>query len=382
MNGEAPADKHEAEYRAEKDCSSPDPAAPGGSMGEAVRLLVVEDSENDAELILRELRRGGFSPVARRVDTRMTMEAALDVRGDDAPWDAILLDYNLPGFGGLQALESIRARDPDIPVIIVSGTIGEEIAVVTMRAGAQDYVLKHNLTRLPQALRRELGEAVQRRERKRAERELHESLLRLGETFTQTAESLASLTEFRDAYTAGHQRRVAELACAIAVELGFSVNRVEGLRLAAVLHDIGKIHIPAEILVKPGKLNELEWQLIKAHPRASFDILAPIDYPWPVAEIAYQHHERLDGSGYPRGLTGDEILPEAQVLAVADVVEAMSSDRPYRAALGIDIALKEIAKHDGTKYDATAAKACALLFRKKDFEFSDGHAARRGRDAA
>ncbi len=211
---------------------------------------------------------------------------------------------------------------------------------------------------------------------------MHESLLRLGETFTQTAQSLAALTEFRDAYTAGHQRRVAELACAIAVEVGYSANRVEGVRLAAVLHDIGKIHVPAEILVKPGKLNDLEWQLIKEHPRASFDILAPIDYPWPVAEIAYQHHERLDGSGYPRGLTGDEILPEAQVLAVADVVEAMSSDRPYRAALGIDIALKEIAKHDGTKYDATAAKACVLLFRKKDFEFSDGHAARQGRDAA
>jgi putative two-component system response regulator len=350
-------------------------------VGEAVRVLVIDDSENDAELILRELRRGGFSPVARRVDTPEMMQAALNGRGD-APWDAILLDYNLPGFGGLQALELIRGHDPDVPVIIVSGTIGEEIAVVMMRAGAQDYVLKHNLTRLPQALRRELADAIQRRERRRAENELLESLLRLRETFTQTAESLASLTEFRDAYTAGHQRRVAELACAIAVELGFSENRVDGLRLAGVLHDIGKIYIPAEILVKPGKLNDLEWQMIKSHPRASFESLAPIDYPWPVAEIAYQHHERIDGSGYPRGLKGDEILPEAQVLAVADVVEAMSSHRPYRAALGIESALEEIAKHAGSKYNVEAVAACALLFNTKGFEFSDGRRARRSANPA
>jgi putative two-component system response regulator len=144
-----------------------------------------------------------------------------------------------------------------------------------------------------------------------------------------------------------------------------------------VLHDIGKIYIPAEILVKPGRLNDLEWQMIKTHPRASFASLAPIDYPWPVAEIAYQHHERLDGSGYPRGLKGDEILPEAQILAVADVVEAMSSDRPYRAALGVEVALEEIAKHTRTRFNVAAAEACALLFTTKGFEFSDGRGLRR-----
>jgi len=154
--------------------------------------------------------------------------------------------------------------------------------------------------------------------------------------------AISLVTEARDAYTAGHQRRVTKLAVAIAKEMGFPKDRVEGIKIAALIHDVGKINLPAEILSKPGKLSEIEFGLIKNHPQKGYEILKTIDFPWPVAEIVLQHHEKMNGSGYPRGLKRDEILLEAKIICVADVVEAMSSHRPYRPALGINKALEEI----------------------------------------
>jgi putative nucleotidyltransferase with HDIG domain len=176
------------------------------------------------------------------------------------------------------------------------------------------------------------------------------------------------ISEMRDPYTAGHERRVAKLASAIGAGLGFDENRQEGLRVAGYLHDIGKVGIPSEILVKPGRISAIEYQLIQGHAQAGYDVLQGMQWPWPVAEVALQHHERLDGSGYPHGLRGEAILPEARIMAVADVVEAMSSHRPYRPALGIDSALAEIERGAGTAYDRAVVNACLRVFREEAYQ--------------
>jgi len=168
----------------------------------------------------------------------------------------------------------------------------------------------------------------------------------------------------RDPYTAGHQRRVAELASAIAKEMRLPKEKIEGIHMAGLIHDIGKIAVPAEILSKPSKLSKMEMDLIKAHSQVGYELLKEIDFPWPVANIVLQHHERLDGVGYPQGLKGDEILLEARILAVADVVEAMASHRPYRPALGLDAALDEIKQGKGKLYEPAAVDACLVLFEK------------------
>jgi putative nucleotidyltransferase with HDIG domain len=180
---------------------------------------------------------------------------------------------------------------------------------------------------------------------------------------------LSVTTEKRDPYTAGHQKRVADLARAIGQEMGLAVERVEGLRLAGTIHDIGKISIPAEILSKPTRLTKIEFNLIQVHPQVGYDILQNIDFSWPIAKMILQHHERMNGSGYPQGLKGENILLEARILAVSDVVEAMASYRPYRPALGIEAALEEIEKNKGVLYDPDVVSACLALFREKGFEF-------------
>jgi putative nucleotidyltransferase with HDIG domain len=208
-------------------------------------------------------------------------------------------------------------------------------------------------------------------ERKRAQEQLQQSYLTLTSALRGTVDALAALAETRDPYTAGHQQRVARLASAIAVEMGLSDGLVEGIHMAGVVHDIGKIHIPAEILSKPTELTDIEWQMIKTHPQTAHDILRTVKLPWPVAKIVLQHHERMDGSGYPNGLTEEDILIEAKILAVADVVEAMARDRPYRPAHGIEEALHEISDKSGTFFYEPAVKACLRLFREKGFELEE-----------
>jgi PAS domain S-box-containing protein len=204
-------------------------------------------------------------------------------------------------------------------------------------------------------------------EKKRAEEQIQHYTQQLETAFMSTVEVTTNLSEMRDAYTAGHARRVGEIAVAIGAELGFDARRQEGLRVAGYLHDIGKISVPTEILCKPGKLNLIEFQLIQGHAQASYDVLKGVEFPWPVAEVARQHHERIDGSGYPQGLKGEAILLEARIMAVADVVEAMSSHRPYRSGLGIEKALAEIERGSGIIYDAQVAAACLKLFREQGF---------------
>ncbi len=205
---------------------------------------------------------------------------------------------------------------------------------------------------------------------KRAEEEKQRSTDVSRRILEETVIALAATAERRDPYTAGHQRRVAQLACAIARELELEEDKVEGIRMASIIHDVGKVYVPAEILSKPSRLSELEFNIIKTHPQVGYEILKPVEFPWPVALVVYQHHEKLNGSGYPKGVSDADILLEAKILTVADVVEAMASHRPYRAALGIDKALQEITKNKGTLYDPEVVDACIKLFKTKKFKFA------------
>ena len=207
-------------------------------------------------------------------------------------------------------------------------------------------------------------------QRRRAETERETALDRLKHTLEGSIEALARTIETRDPYTAGHQERVSQLAVAIAGVLALDADRLEGLGFGALIHDIGKIAVPSEILTTPRRLTALEMELIRTHAQSGYDIMKDIDFPWPVAQMILQHHERLDGSGYPRGLRGDEILLEARILAVADVVEAMSSHRPYRPGFGIDKALEHIQECRGKLYDPQAVDACIDLFRRQNFTFA------------
>ena len=205
-------------------------------------------------------------------------------------------------------------------------------------------------------------------DRKVAEEQISRYAKQLEQAFMQMVTLATTLSEMRDAYTAGHEKRVAEIAVAIGAEMGLDPERLEGLKVGGYLHDVGKVSIPSEILAKPGRLSPIEYELIKSHAQAGYDVLKSIEFPWPVAQIAHQHHERIDGSGYPRGLKGDQIILEARIVAIADVVESMGSHRPYRAALGIDKALAEIERGAGSLYDPVIAAVCLRLFREKHYQ--------------
>ena len=206
-------------------------------------------------------------------------------------------------------------------------------------------------------------------ERLKGKKQLEESLQRLRKTMDAIIQAVSLTIDMRDPYTSDHQRRVAQLAPAIAAEMGLSADQIESIRVASLIHDMGKFAVPSEILSKPGRLDDAELQLIREHPKTGFDILSKIDLPGKIAQIVYQHHERMDGTGYPRGLAGQDILPEARVLAVAEAVEAMTSYRPYRPALGVEKALEEIARTKGILFDPDVVEACLKVFAIKRFEF-------------
>ena len=208
-------------------------------------------------------------------------------------------------------------------------------------------------------------------EKQRAEQEIRQYLAELEVAFMSSVEVATRLGELRDPYTAGHQRRVSDIAAAIGAELGWDERRREGLRVAGFLHDVGQITVPAEVLAKPGKLSPIAYQLVQGHAQAGYDVLKGVKFPWPVAEVALQHHERMDGSGYPQCLKGDEILLESRILAVADVFEAISSHRPYRPALGMDIATAELRDHSGTRYDPAVVQACLDVVAEKGVTVMD-----------
>ncbi|MBF0343425.1 MAG: PAS domain S-box protein [Nitrospirae bacterium] len=266
-----------------------------------------------------------------------------------------------------------EAHQQGINNVLTSGNstlVGQTFEVVGLRRDGSEFPIELSLTR-GKAHFKDFFTGTMRdiTNRKRTEKELQKGIDKMRKTIGGIIQTISMTVEVRDPYTAGHQRRVANIARAIASEMKLSEEVVDGIRMAGVIHDIGKIYVPSDILSKPGKLNELEFGLIKLHSQIGYDILKTIDFPWPVATIILQHHEKVDGSGYPSGLKGEEILLEARILCVADVVEAISCHRPYRAALGIDTALVEISKNRGILYDPDVVDACLTLFREKNFTF-------------
>jgi putative nucleotidyltransferase with HDIG domain len=280
----------------------------------------------------------------------------------------------------VELLKAIRAAaPPDVQVIMMTGEPTVETAAEAVRAGASDYLPKpvtkaSILTAVRRAIetKRILDENRQLHAENRSYQENLEELVRqrtaeLRDALEGTIRAMALAVESRDPYTAGHEQRVARLARAIAEEMGRPEEEVLGTYYAGLVHDVGKISVPAEILSYPGKLGKEELGIIRKHPETGSRILSTVRFPWPLAEIVHQHHERLDGSGYPLGLSGDTIRIEARILAVADVVEAMASHRPYRAALGIEAALVEIVEKRGTWFDTDVVAACVRLFKEKGF---------------
>lgn len=452
-----------------------------------VSILFVEDLVSDAELAKLEITRGLADwDLSLRFLTTDNWEGFLDAISTFKP-TLIVSDFMMPGFSGMEVIELTLQHAPNIPVIILTGSINEETAVECMKAGATDYVIKEHISRLPFAVKEALKRKKEEELRTSAERALEESerkfrliaekasdliyrielypeqkfsyvspsstkltgytpedhyanpnlgfelvhpddreklrdllehvdgsplVLRwikkngevvwaeqlnvpiydidgrliaiegiardvterqkaneaLKRAFNSVVSVLSDMLNLKDPYTQFHEKNVAKLALEIAERMGLDEFTIESIRVASMVHDIGKINIPTEILSKPGKLSDIEFEMIKKHPETAYEILRKVDLPWPVADIVYQHHERLDGSGYPRHLKSDEILLEAKIIIVADVVEAMSSHRPYRAALGFEAAIEEIKKNAGVLYDAKIVQICTSIL-EEGFRF-------------
>lgn len=435
-----------------------------GTDAKKIRVLSVEDDALDRGLIRHALESDSQDFVMKEAADGDTFEKFLSEGG----FDVVITDFNILGFEGLEVVRAVKERYPEVPVIVVTGTGSEEIAVRSLKEGAEDYIIKnpHHIAQLPHTILRVIEDVktrnrlreretslraiaenvadgivlVDRRgcvvfsnqaaenllcaspggligtafvyrfgtgapmeidlpccdegpkvaemrvsktvwedeecfivsmrdvtEHRRSQEEIFRTSESLKRALAGTVQAMSMTVEMRDPYTAGHQRRMADLAGAIAAEMGMDEEQVDFIRIAGSIHDIGKISVPSEILSKPAKLSETEFNLIKAHPQTGHDILKGIEFSLPIADIILHHHERLNGSGYPDGLKGDEIMPESRILAVADVVEAIASHRPYRATLGLEAALEEIDKNRGILYDPAVSDACLRLFREKGY---------------
>ncbi len=325
-----------------------------------IKVLVIEDDEAHAELIERAFE-------GHRVDfclvTKRKLNDALAFIKANQP-DIVVSDWLLPDGRGIDVIQQYKERLP-FPVLIMTSHGNEEMAVEAMKSGALDYMVKSQdvFKNMPDFVLRGLREWEHIIARQKAEARLKQVLM-------QTVETLSVMVEKRDPYTSGHQKKVAQLACAIGEEMGLSTETIDGIYIAAILHDIGKINIPFEFLNKPGRLELFEFDIIKNHPVSAYEMLKAIDFPYPVARIILQHHEKYDGSGYPYGIKAEDILIEARILTVADVVEAISSHRPYRPSLGIEYALQEIAANAGQLFDPDVVAACLRLFQEKGFTFN------------
>lgn len=317
------------------------------------KVLMVEDNPGDARLVQVLLAEVGGFDLAWKQDLR---EAALWL-ADNLP-DAVLLDLSLPDSQGVATIDAMRKLHPDLPVVVFTGLNDEAVGVAAVKRGCQDYLVKGQGD--GQLIGRTITYAV---ERKAIEMERQQSAERMKRVLLQTVKAVSLTLEMRDPYTAGHQRRVAQLASAIGERLGLPRDQLEGLHTGALIHDLGKINVPSDFLSRPGKLSDAAFGVIKSHPDVGAEIVDGIDFPWPVSVMIRQHHERLDGSGYPGGLRGDQIILEARILAVADVVEAISSHRPYRPSLGLDAALREIQDRAGSAYDPAVVEACLAVIR-------------------
>jgi HD-GYP domain-containing protein (c-di-GMP phosphodiesterase class II) len=334
------------------------------------------------------------------------VEAVKRSFAEDAPFAVAFLDLNMPpGPDGEWTAEEIHNLDPRINTVVVTGYRSTNVGHRGQQSKFSDKLLylqkpfhpreiiqfatalsiKWQAEKQLLSMQADLENLVEKRtaelvksnrllkieieNRKRMQQELQQSFESLKNAMHSTIQAISMTVEKRDPYTSGHQQRVADLAKAIAEELALPESQIESIYMAAAIHDIGKISLPAEILVKPIQLSDIEISLIQAHAQAGYDILKGIEFPWAIAEIVLQHHERIDGSGYPRGLAGDDIVFEARIICVADVVETMASHRPYRPSIGMDKALEEIANNRGILYDPRVVDACSTLFKEKGYVF-------------
>jgi HD-GYP domain-containing protein (c-di-GMP phosphodiesterase class II) len=375
------------------------------------RILVVDDESTILDLYQRILDPSNPLPFLPNFEITCCSQgddAVNSVRRsteENAPYAVAFLDMNMPpGPDGQWTAEQMHRLDPSINIVVVTGYRTAYSGEVANQGNISDKLLylqkpfhrqeiiqfatalsaKWKAERQLLALHSDLEVLVEKRtaelvqsnkllkieidNRKHMQLELQHSFENLKKVMDSTVQAITTTIEKRDPYTSGHQQRVADLSRIIAREIGLSDNEIEGIYIAAAIHDIGKISIPAEILSKPVKLSDIEVSLIQAHSQTGYDILKGIKFPWPIAEIVLQHHERLDGSGYPRGLAGDDILMAARIIGVADVVETMASHRPYRPSMGIDKALEEITQNKGVLYAPLVVDACLRIFSKKEFQ--------------
>lgn len=331
-------------------------------------IMIVDDDPITLEVLADILSMEGFY-----VRPFNSGEDALESLANQKP-KLILLDINMPAPDGFEVCRRLKEDDGtrDIPVIFVSGVQDHRDRMKGFSLGAVDFISKpfqHDelLARVRTHIELvHLRGGLEAQVALRTE-ELLRSYRKMQDLLTKTVQAMAAVVEAKDPYTAGHQQRVAELARAIAAEMGLDAEQIDGLGMASLIHDIGKISIPSEILSMPRRLTPVEFILVKNHVQAGYDILKEIEFPWPIARIILEHHERMDGSGYPAGLKGESLLLETRILAVADVVEAMASHRPYRPAFDISTVLKELAKSRGTLFDPDVVDSCLRLFNEKGY---------------
>jgi putative nucleotidyltransferase with HDIG domain len=331
----------------------------------SLAILVVDDDDDIRNILYYGITTAGF-----RCLTADSAETALMVL-ESEPVEVVISDILMGGMSGIELCREIKSRF-DADVIIITGLVNNYAYEEIIAHGASDFIEKPiRLAEIVARLKRVLHEREGSNKLKDSAKALSNTVTQFQNALEGFVQAIGLAVEMRDPYTAGHQIRVADLACAIAREMTLPEDQIYGLRMGAVIHDLGKITIPGEILCKPGVLSEPEYQMIKTHVQSGYDILKKIDFPWPIAEIVLQHHERMDGSGYPNGLSGELIMLEARILSVADVFETIGSHRPYRPSLGFKKAIDELTANRGNLYDEKVVSACLKLVERNGFDFQN-----------
>lgn len=332
-------------------------------------VLVVDDDDD-----IRDILSYGITASGCRCLTANSAEFALDLLRS-TPVEVVISDVQMDGMSGLDLCRRIN-DSYDADVIIITGLINNFAYEEILAQGASDFIEKPiRLAEIVARLKRVLNARKTRCQLTETAEKLRRNAGRFQKAMEGFVQAISLAVEMRDPYTAGHQNRVSDLACAIAREMGLSGERIYGLQMASVIHDLGKITIPGEILCKPGRLSGPEYAMIQTHVQSGYDILKKIDFPWPLADIVLQHHERFDGSGYPNGLCDEQILLEARIMSVADVYETIGSHRPYRPSLGTKKAMDELTDNSGSLYDPQVVDACRKLLEEKRFHFKGGNTA-------
>jgi putative two-component system response regulator len=332
-------------------------------------ILIVDDEIQICRVIESTLSRHGHHCIS----TDNTEQARNELSKHS--FELVFCNIEIKDVPGLDLMKHIKTNFNDIAVIMVTADDNARIADAALISGADGYILKpfnpnELLINAQNALHRRILEQANRMYQQELEKMLESRTMKLKRTLSGIIQAMTRTVEARDLYTAGHQQRVAELAVAISRELSLPKHQIEGVRMAGMIHDLGKISVPAEIISKPMRLTDAEVALIQTHPRRGYEIMADLEFPWPIAQIVLQHHEKINGSGYPQGLKNSDILLEARIICVADVVEAISSHRPYRPALGLDFAIKEITQKEGLLFDKNVVKACRTIFKDNTFSFA------------